>query len=124
MQIKVLRERVEGLYQKLSEITHQTPEAFYFNDFKLKGGKLYYKCKSKPLTIRKRKLRSVGEIAKALGKTGLCDLGFCILMGKVMAQEAIKLNRVEKELTSTSDVFKADDIELQAITKKYSKKHG
>ena len=94
MQMKTLRERVEGLYQNLSEITGQTPEAFYFNDFKLKGGKLYCKCKRKPLTSRMRKLRSVGEIAKKLGKTGLCDLGFRILRGKVIAREAIKLNRV------------------------------
>ena len=28
---KVLRENTEGLYQKLSEITHQTPEAFRFD---------------------------------------------------------------------------------------------
>ena len=47
---KVLREHTEGLYQKPSEITHQTPEAFHFDNFELRDGKLYYGNKSAPLT--------------------------------------------------------------------------
>ena len=67
--------------------------------------------------IRGRKLRSVGDILKILGKEGLRNLGFDIPTGKVTAQEAIMLNRVEEELPSASDIAKADDIELQEIAK-------
>ena len=41
---------VEGLYRKLSETTGQTPEAFHFDYFELRDGKLYYKDKRTPLT--------------------------------------------------------------------------
>ena len=69
------------------------------------------------MTIRGGNLRSVGEIAKILGKEGLRDLGFNIhIEGKVTTRQAIKLNKTEKELPSTSDVAKADDIELQEFT--------
>ena len=43
---------VEELYRELSEITCQIPEAFHFNDFKLRDRKLYYRDKIMPLTIR------------------------------------------------------------------------
>ena len=38
-------------------------------------------------------------------------------MGKVTAQQAVMLNKAAEELPSTSDVDKADDIELQEIAK-------
>ena len=51
----------------------------------------------------------VGEIAKILGKEQLHDLGFNIpVEDKVMAQQAIMLKGVEKELPSMSDVAKMD----------------
>ena len=52
-------------------------------------------------------------------KEGLHDfLGFDIpVEGKITARQALTLNRVEEELPFTSDVAKADDIELQDITK-------
>ena len=109
---KLLKEHVKGLYQKLSERMDETSEVFHFKYFKLRDGELYYKGKSKSLTTRGGELRSVGAIAEILGKEGLCDLGFDIPTGKVTAQQAVKLNRVEEELPSASDVAKADDIEL------------
>ena len=33
---------VERLYQKLSEIQGQTPEAFHFDYFEIRDGRLYY----------------------------------------------------------------------------------
>ena len=38
---KVLREHVEGLYRKLTEVTCQTPEAFHFDYFELRNEELY-----------------------------------------------------------------------------------
>ena len=55
---------------------------------------------------------------KILGKERLRDLGFDIpIRGKLTARWAIMLNRIEEQLPSTSDVARADDIELQEITK-------
>ena len=54
---------------------------------------------------------------KALGKKGLRELGFEIVVdSKITAQQAIMLNRVEEELSSASDVAKVDDIELKELT--------
>ena len=63
----------------------QTPEAFHLDDFKLRDRELYYKGKSRPLMIRGGKLRPVRTIADILGKEGLCDIGFDIPSGKLMA---------------------------------------
>ena len=114
---KLLKEHVKGLYRKLSESEGETSEAFHFDYFKLIDGELYYKSKSKPLTNGGGKLRMVKEIKKMLGKERLHALGFDIPKGKVTAQEAVMLNRVEEKLPSVSDVAKADDIELQEIVK-------
>ena len=65
--------QVEGLYSKLTEITCQTPEAFHFDDFELRDGKLYYRNKSTPLMTEGGKLRSILVIVEILGKEGLCD---------------------------------------------------
>ena len=73
------------------------------------------------LTNRVGKLRSAGVIVEILGKNRLCDLGFDIPKGKLTAQQAAMLNRVEDELPSESDITKADDIELQEITENASK---
>ena len=95
---------VEELYQELSEETSQTLEAFHFHNFELRDGELYYRNKRTPLTNKWNKLRSFHAIAHMLGKEGLCDLGFDIPTGKVMARQAIMLNRVEEELPSMSDL--------------------
>ena len=67
--------------------------------------------------IKSGKLRSFGEITKILGKERLRDLGFDIpIGGKLMVLQAIKINKAEKDLPSTSDVAKADDIKLTTAT--------
>ena len=43
---KVLREHIEGLYRKLSEITCQTPEAFHFNNLKVEMGNCATKARA------------------------------------------------------------------------------
>ena len=71
--------------------------------------------------IRGEQLKPTETIADKLSKKRLCDLGFDIPTGKVTARQAVMLNRVEEELLSVSDVAKADDIELQEITKNATK---
>ena len=78
LRMKVLREHIAGLYQKLSKITGQTLEAFHFDGFKIRDGKLYNRDKSTPLMNKQNKLRSVGFIAGILAKEGFHSLGFDI----------------------------------------------
>ena len=61
---RVLINRVEGLYSKLSQKWARTSEVFHYDLFELRDGKLYFRDKSKPLTTRDGKLRSVKEIKK------------------------------------------------------------
>ena len=58
------------------------------------------------------------KLADILGKNRLRKLGFNIPVGKLTAQQAIMLNKAAEELTSESDITKADDIEFQEITEK------
>ena len=112
-----MKDHVRDLYKKLSENIGETPELFHYDYFKLEGGELYYIGSRKPLTTQ-GKLKSVGMIADILGKNRLCRLGFNIPVGKLTAQQAVMLNKAEKELPSESDITKADDIELQEIVEK------
>ena len=116
---RVLRDRVEGMYEKLSQKWVRTSEVFHLDLFELRDGQLYFRDKSKPLTTIEGKLRLVKEIKKILGDGGLRDLDFNIPKGKVTAWQALILNEAQnlEELPSASDVDKADDIELQEIAK-------
>ena len=66
----MLRNRVEGLHEKLSEKWERTSEIFHYDLFEIRDGKLYFRDKSKPLTTKKRGLKSVKEIMKILSKEG------------------------------------------------------
>ena len=118
--IKLMKDYVKDLYQKLSENIGETPEALHFDYFKLEGGEPYYRGNRKPLTT-KGELKSVGMLADILGKNRLRNLGFDILRGKVTAREAVMLNKVKEELPSASDADKADDIDLQEILENASR---
>ena len=73
---RVLINRVEGLYGKLSQKLPRTSEVFHYDLFELRNSKLYFRDKSTPLTTKKGGLKSVEEIMKILGKEGLRDLDF------------------------------------------------
>ena len=65
-------------------------------------------------------LKPVGMLADILGKNRLRNLGFDIPRGKVTARQAVMLNKAAEELTSESDITKANDIELKKIAEKAS----
>ena len=58
---RVLKNRVEGLYKKLSQKWARTSEVFHYDLFELKDGQLYFRDKSKPIMTRDGKLRSIKE---------------------------------------------------------------
>ena len=71
--------------------------------------------------MTKGKLKSVGMLTDILGKNRLRRLGFNIPVGKITARQAVMLNKAAEELTSESDITRADDIELQEIAEKATK---
>ena len=121
-----MKDYVKDLYKKLeheqetfggdSERTSLMKD--YVKDLykKLEGGELYYIGNRKPL-MTEGKLKSVGMLADILGENRLRRSGFNIPVGKVTARQAVMLNKAAEELPSTSDVDKADDIELQETAK-------
>ena len=111
-----MKDYVRNLYKKLSENIGETPELFRYDYFKLEDGELYYRGSRKP----EGKLKSVGMLADILGKNRLRRLGFNIPVGRIIAQQAVMLNKAAEELPSESDITKADDIELQEIVEKTS----
>ena len=50
---RLLINRVEGLYDRLSQKFARTSEVFHYDLFELRDGKLYFRDKSKPLTTKK-----------------------------------------------------------------------
>ena len=114
---RLLRNRVEGLFEKLSQKWARTSGVFHYDLFEIKDGKLYFRDKSKPLMTNKGGLKLAKEIRKILGKEGLRDLDFNISKGKVTSRQVEMLNKVEEEIPSASDVDKEGDIELQEIAK-------
>ena len=116
---KLMKDYVKDLYKKISENIGETPEEFHYDYFKLENGKLYYRGKRKPLTT-KGILKLVGMLAGILGKGGLRNLGFDIPREKVTAWQAVMLNKAAEELSSVSEIARADDIELQEIAEKAS----
>ena len=114
-----MKDYVRDLYKKLSENVGETPELFHYDYFKLEGGELYYIGSRKPLTTE-GKLKLVRMLADILGKNRLRRLGINIPVSKLMARQAVMLNKAAEELPSESDIAKTDDIELQEIVEKAS----
>ena len=114
-----MKDYVKDLYKKLSENICETPELFHYDYFKLEGGELYYTGNSKPLTTE-GKLKSVGMLVDILSKNRLRRLGFNIPVGRIIARQAVMLNKAAEELSSVSDITGADDRELQEVAEKAS----
>ena len=102
-----MKDYVKDLYKRLSENIDETPELFHYDYLKLEGGELCYIGSRKPLTTE-GKLKLVGMIADILGKNRLRRLGFNTPVGKLMARQAVMLNKAAEELPSESDITKAD----------------
>ena len=49
---RLLINRVEGLYERLSQKLPRISEVFHYDLFELRGGKLYFRDKSKPFTTK------------------------------------------------------------------------
>ena len=105
------------MYKKLSKHYSRTSDATHYDNFRREGRWLYFKGRDEPLTSEDGNLKTFGKLKSILGNNRLRDLGFDVPSGKITPKQFVILNKVEEELPSMSDIVKADDIELQEITK-------
>ena len=114
-----LKNHVDKLYEELSEHLGQKPEVIHYDLFEMRDKNLYFKGLDKPLTRRGKPRPAVTIENKVLFKERLREMGFDIPVGsKISPIEAAILNKVEKDLPSTSDIDAANDIELEGMTDK------
>ena len=83
-----------------------------------KDGRLYYK--GKPLMNRNRELKTIGIIADTLRIRGLQEMGYNIAKTNLKPQFVLDLLEKQAKLPSSSEIAKADAIELQEIAEKAS----
>ena len=112
---------IDSLYKELSKHYDQTSDATHYDNFRHKGKWLYFKGRDEPLTNEDGKLKTFGKLKSMPGKHRLCNLGFDMPSGKLTPQQSVILSKTEEELPPTSDVAKADNIELQQITEKVAR---
>ena len=84
--------------------------------FKLgKDGRLYYK--GKPQMNRNGELKTIGVMVDTLGIRGLREMGYNITKTNLKPQFVLDLLEKQTELPSSSEIAKADEIELEEIAK-------
>ena len=112
---------IDSLYKELSKHYSRTSDAIHYDNFRHGSKQLYFKGRDEPLTNEDGRLRTFSRLKSILDKNRLCSLGFNVPEGKVTPQKAVMLNKAEEEMSSMSDVAKADDIELQEIMENLSR---
>ena len=109
---------VGEIYELIGNKTHQRLEP-NLRLFEIdKDGRLYYK--EKPLMNRNGELKTIGVIADTLGIRGLREMGYNIAKTNLKPRFVLDLLEKQAELPSSSEIAKADDIELEEIAEKAS----
>ena len=114
-----VEDKVNGLYEILSEHFPKNQNVIYYDDFESIRGQLYFKGRDEPL-MRKGRLKPYKSLIRILGKNRIYNLGFDVPEWPLSRKQAVSLNKTAKELPSESDIAGADDIELQEIAEKAS----
>ena len=106
---------VGKIYELIGNKMHQRLEP-NLSLFKLgKDGRLYHK--GKPLMNKNRELKMIGVIADTLGIRGLREMGYNITKTNLKPRFVLDLLEKQAELPLSSEIAKADKIELQEIAK-------
>ena len=106
---------VGEIYELIGNKMHQRLEP-NLRLFKLdKDGRLYYR--GKPLMNRNGELKTIGIIADTLGIRGLREMGYNITKTNLKPRFVLDLLEKQAELPSSSEIAKADEIELEEIAK-------
>ena len=114
-----VKDKVNGLYEILSEHFPKNQAVIYYNDFESIREELYFKGRDEPLT-RKGCLKPYKSLIIISGKNRIYNLGFNVSEWPLSRAQAVALNKSQEELPSASDITKSDDIELQEIAEKAS----
>ena len=106
---------VGEIYELIGNTTHQRLEP-NLRLFEIdKDGRLYYR--GKPLMNRNGELKTTGVIADTLGIKGLREMGYNITKTNLKPRFVLDLLEKQAELPSSSEMAKADTIELEEIAK-------
>ena len=106
---------VGEIYELICNKTHQRLEP-NLRLFKIdKDGRLYYR--GKPLMNRSGELKTIGIIADTLGIRGLREMGYNITKTNLKPRVVLDLLEKQAKLPSSSEIAKADTIELEEIAK-------
>ena len=106
---------VGEIYERIGNKTHQRLEP-NLSLFELdKDGRLYYN--GKPLMNRNGELKTIGVIADTLGIRGLREMSYNITKTNLKPRFVLDLFEKQAELPSSSEIAKADTIELEEIAK-------
>ena len=106
---------VEEIYELIGNKMHQRLEP-NLRLFEIdKDGRLYYK--GKPLMNRNGMLKTIGVIADTFGIRGLREMGYNITKTNLKPRFVLDLLEKQSELPSSSEIAKADTIELDEIAK-------
>ena len=106
---------VREIYKLIGNKTHQRLEP-NLRLFEIdKDRRLYYK--RKPLMNRNGELKTIGVIADTLVIRGLREMGYNITKTNLKPRFVLDLLEKQAELHSSSEIAKADDIELEEIAK-------
>ena len=109
---------VGEIYELIGNKTHQRLEP-NLRLLKLdKNGRLYYR--GKPLMNRDGKLKTIGIIADTLGIRGLREMRYNITKTNLKPRFVLDLLEKQAKLPSSSEIAKADTIELEEIAEKAS----
>ena len=109
---------VGEIYELICNKTHQRLEP-NLRLFEIdKDGRLYYK--GKPLMNRNGELKTIGVISDTLGIRGHREMGYNIAKTNLKPRFVLDLLEKQAELPSSSEIAKADDIELEEIAEKAS----
>ena len=103
------------IYELIGNKTHQRLEP-NLRLFEIdKDGRLYYK--GKPLINRNGELKTIGIIADTLGIRGLREMGYNMAKTNLKPRFVLYLLEKQAKLPSSSEIAKADGIELEEIAK-------
>ena len=106
---------VGEIYELIGNKTHQRLEP----DLRLfeinKDGRLYYR--GKPIMNRNGELKAIGVIVDTLGIRGLREMGYNMTKTNLKPRFVLDLLEKQAKLPSSSEIAKADTIELEEIAK-------
>ena len=94
-----VEDKVNGLYEILSEHFTKNQAVIYYDDFESIRGELYFKGRDEPLT-RKGRLKPYKSLIRILGKNRIYNLGFDLSEWPLSRKQAIALNKAQEELSS------------------------